>query len=294
MPKARVNRIELEYRDIGNPDDPAIILVMGFAAPMRLWPRSLVDCLVSKGLRVIMFDNRDAGLSQKMDESKQPSVLLSVVKYMLGLAIRSTYTIEDMADDVIGLADYLGIDKFHLMGASMGGIICQVLTCRNEDRVLSLTSFMSTSGSGRVRLNAMRKLGGLTVSRSSKEGYRKAWMQLVEFANETPMRMEQEEITEIVDYVISCDYQPLAAKRQFFAALRAGDRTKQLQGIQTPPLVLHGTHDYLLPREHAVSTARSIPNAKLEILEGVGHNMPEKLGDRVGRIVSDHVFAATA
>jgi pimeloyl-ACP methyl ester carboxylesterase len=122
MPKARVNRIELEYRDIGNPDDPAIILVMGFAAPMRLWPRSLVDCLVSKGLRVIMFDNRDAGLSQKMDESKQPSVLLSVVKYMLGLAIRSTYTIEDMADDVIGLADYLGIDKFHLMGASMGGI----------------------------------------------------------------------------------------------------------------------------------------------------------------------------
>ena len=293
MPKALANGIELEYRDIGNPDDPAIILVMGFAAPMKLWPESLVECLVSKGLRVIMFDNRDAGLSQKIEQSKQPSLLLSIVKYLLGRSINSTYTEDDMADDVIGLADYLSIDKFHLMGASMGGIISQVVTCRNEDRILSLTSFMSTSGSGTVKLNAIFKLAGLCVKRSSKEGYRKAWMKLIKFANKTPIRMEEEEIREFVNHVISCDYRPWAAKRQFLAALKAGDRTKQLQRIRTPTLVLHGTHDYLLPKEHAVSTARCIPNAKLEILEGVGHSMPEKLGNRLGRIVRDHVFAAT-
>ena len=92
---------------------------------------------------------------------------------------------------------------------------------------------------------------------------------------------------------MSCDYQPSAAKRQFFAAIKAGDRTKQLQKLRTPTLVLHGTHDYLLPKEHAVTTARIIPNARLEIMEGVGHTMPEKLGDRVGRIVSDFVSSVT-
>ena len=215
------------------------------------------------------------------------------MKYKLGWAIDSTYTVDDMADDVMGLADYLGVDEFHLMGASLGGIISQVVTCRHEDRILSLTSFMSTSGSGTVKLNAIFKLAGLCVKRSSKEGYRKAWMKLIKFANKTPIRMEEEEIREFVNHVISCDYRPSAAKRQFLAALKAGDRTKQLQRIRTPTLVLHGTHDWLLPKEHAVSTARCIPNAKLEILECLGHTLPENLGDRVGRIVSDHVFAAT-
>ncbi len=297
MSRARVNNIELEYRDIGNPEDPAIILVMGLATPMKLWPESLVECLVSKGVRVIMFDNRDAGLSQKMEESKQPSLLLSIVKYKLGWPINSTYTVDDMANDVMGLADYLGIEKFHLMGASMGGIISQVVTCRNEDRIISLTSIMSTSGSralGTAKLNAVLKLAALCVRRSSNEKYRQALMEVFQFINESPIRMEKEEIGEIVDHMISCDYQPMAAKRQCFAVLRAGDRTKQLQEIRTPTLVLHGTHDWLIPKEHAVSTARCIPNATLEILEGLGHTLPEKLGDRVGSIVSDHVFAATA
>jgi pimeloyl-ACP methyl ester carboxylesterase len=297
MSRALVNNIELEYRDIGNPDDPAILLVMGFAASMKLWPESLVECMVSRGLRVIMLDNRDAGLSQKMEESKHPSLLWAIVKNRLGWPIESTYTLDDMADDVMALADYLGIEKFHLMGASMGGMISQVVTCRDEDRVLSLTSIMSTSGSrasGTTKLNAVRKLAGLCVKRNSKEEYRQALMEVFQFINESPIRMEEEEIREIVDHMISCDYQPTAAKRQCFAMLRAGDRTKQLQEIRTPTLVLHGTHDRLLPKEHAVSTARCIPNAKLEILEGFGHTLPERFGDRVGQIVSDHVFAPTA
>jgi pimeloyl-ACP methyl ester carboxylesterase len=297
MSRALVNNIELEYRDIGNPDDPAILLVMGFAAPMNLWPESLVQCLVSKGLRVILFDNRDAGLSQKMEGSKEPSLLWAIVKNRLGLPIESTYTLEDMADDVMALADDLGIEKFHLMGASMGGMISQVLTCRDEDRVLSLTSIMSTNGSrasGTTELRAVRKLAGLCVKRGSSEEYRQALMDIFQFINESPVRMEEEDIREIVDHMISCDYQATAAKRQCLAMLRARDRTKQLQEVRTPTLVLHGTHDRLLSLEHAVSTARCIPNAKLEILEGFGHTLPESFGDRVGRIVGDHVFAATA
>ena len=176
----------------------------------------------------------------------------------------------------------------------MGGIISQVLSCRNEGRVLSLTSIMSTSGSGPVRPRATLKLAGLCAPRSSKEGYRRAWMHVVEFINEAPIRMEEEEIRKFVDYVLSCDYRPSAAKRQLLAALRSGDRTEQLRQIRTPTLVLHGTHDHLLPKEHAVSTARFIPNAKLEMLEGMGHNLPDKLGERLGCIVSDHVFDSTA
>ena len=163
MPKATANGIEIHYEETGNPADPAMLLIMGFGAQLPLWPDELVERLASHGFRVIRYDNRDIGLSEKFDGVKAPGLIKLTLMSKIGLTPKVPYTLADMADDGAGLLDALGIDKAHIVGASMGGMIAQHLVHRHADRCLSLTSVFSTSGNPKLppaRPEAMKALTG--------------------------------------------------------------------------------------------------------------------------------------
>jgi pimeloyl-ACP methyl ester carboxylesterase len=271
------NGLELEYETFGNKGDPAVLLVMGFAQQMIAWEVDFCRQLAARGFYVIRFDNRDVGLSTKLTTGR-PNVLA-----ILG-GDRSTvpYAIADMADDTAGLIAELGIGAAHVVGVSMGGMIGQTLALRHPERVKSLVSIMSTSGDPNVGQPSPEAFAALT-SRPPTEreayidhGY-KAWRILRSPGFTYDEARSRQKVADAYD---RCFY-PEGVTRQFAAIVTQPDRTQALGGLKMPVTVIHGADDPLIHRSGGEATARAIPGAKLLVIPGMGHDLPEGVWPQV-------------
>ncbi len=289
------NGIELCYEEFGNPADPTVILIMGLGTQMISWPLSLCNGLVNEGFHVIRYDNRDNGLSQKMENFRTPPVATMVLKGLMRLPLKISYSLEDMADDVIGLMDSLEIDEAHLVGASMGGMIAQLATARYPDRILSLTSIMSSSGNPKLpgaskavtRAMARRSLG---IDKPTIENTLKLRQMIGSPGYPTP----EPELKKRIKAATERNYYPPGYSRQLAAIMANGSRIKQLKTIQRPTLVIHGRNDPMVPTICGRDTAKYIAGAKLEVIDGMGHDLPDGLVPRFIRLIADHANTVQA
>lgn len=289
---AHANGITIAYETSGNPLDPPVLLIMGLGMQLIAWPQDLVDGLVEQGYYVIRFDNRDIGLSSKLQHHKKPNLVLAYLKSLVGWKQSAAYTLNDMADDALGLLDALGVARAHLVGVSMGGMIAQIFAARFAGRTLSLTSIMSTSGrrglpgpTAAARHALMRPLphgaGRKEVVDRSVETFR-----LIGSPSfPVPERTMRASIERALDRSISPD----GMARQLVAVVASGDRTPLLRKIRCPALVIHGAADPLVPVACGIDTAQSIPGARLEVIEGMGHDLPPQLIERLLALLDQHL-----
>lgn len=295
MPRTTANGITIHYEDHGKQDDPPILLIMGFGAQLTLWPIELVDALVAEGFRVIRYDNRDVGLSQKFDGVKAPGMLKMVIMSKIGLKPSVPYTLADMADDGIGLLTALGIERAHIVGASMGGMIAQHVAARHADRALSLTSIFSTTGNPKLppaRPEAIKALIKRPKS-TDEETLVAHGMKLSRTIGSPGYPADEERLRERVRENVQRSFYPEGPTRHLSAIVVDGDRRDMLKDVDLPTLVLHGEDDPLVPVEGGRDTAAAIPGAKLKTIPGWGHDLPLELVDEVAGAIAEHARAAT-
>ena len=277
MAKAKISAaIELEYDTFGDPKNPALLLIMGYTAQMVAWEEEFCKMFAAKNLFVVRFDNRDCGLSTKLDGVKVD------VNAVIGAALMEEtippvpYTLRDMAADAIGLLDYLKIDRAHVLGASMGGMIAQVLTIEYPQRVRTLTSVMSMSGEPEYGQSAPEAMGALlSIPPADREGYIAHSPIYQAFHSMKYRSDENSKRAAARDY--DRGYYPEGAPRQLAAIYASGRRTEQLRAVKTPTLVVHGKDDTLITPSGGERTADLIPNAKFELVDDMGHDLPEPL-----------------
>ena len=291
----QANGLRLAYEEFGDQNDPAIILIMGLGTQMISWPIPLCSGLVDRGFRVIRFDNRDIGLSEKMENGHIPRVPAMLLRSKLGLPIKVSYTLKDMAMDVVGLMDALHIDRAHLVGASMGGMIGQIATANHSDRILSFTSIMSSSGE--PSLPGARKDVALTMLKRSLgmekptlENTMAYWRKI---GSPGYQPSDEDLKKKILDSYYRSNY-PQGYSRHMAAVLASGSRVKLLKQITTPTLVIHGRDDALVSVEGGIDTARHIYGAKLEIFDGMGHDLPKALLPDFIELIATHANESQA
>ncbi|WP_324828620.1 alpha/beta fold hydrolase [Qipengyuania zhejiangensis] len=290
MPKVTANDIVIHYEEHGDPAAPPMLLIMGFGAQLTLWPDELVEALAGHGFRVIRYDNRDIGLSHKFDGVKAPGIVKMTLLSKLGIKPKVPYTLADMADDGAGLLDALGIEKAHIVGASMGGMIAQHFASRHADKCLSLTSVFSTTGNPKLppaRPEAMKAL--ITRPKSMEEDVLVDHGVMVARTIGSPgYPSEEKRLRERTRTSVRRSFYPEGPTRHLSAIVADGDRRAMLKDVSVPTLVLHGEDDPLVPVEGGRDTAASIPGAKLKTIPGWGHDLPLELVDEVADAIADH------
>lgn len=295
MPNIRANNIELYYEENGPADGPVILLVMGLGAQMIAWPDEFIHGLVSKGYRVIHYDNRDVGLSQRMEGAKTPHLVWTMFKARIGLPVRVPYTLGDMAADGIGLLDALGIDKAHVVGASMGGMIVQLMAAHYPERTLSMTSIMSSSGKAGLpgaRPDIQRQFMVKRPPDASREEAVAFGAELVSaFSFPDPARPENAH-AEMAAKAFDRGYYPVGTRRQLLAIIADGSRVDRLKTIKVPTLVVHGGADPLVPKEGSEDIARHIQGARLEIIDEMAHDLPPSQVGRMVDLIAEHAKQA--
>lgn len=290
------NGIQLEYTVVGDAAAPPMLLVMGLGMPGAMWPESFVECLLAEGLRVIRFDNRDAGASSKLSGGHRRQLPWAIARALLRLPVRAPYTLDDMAADGVGLLDALGIRRCHVVGASLGGMIAQVLAARYPERVASLVSLMSATGNPdrRVALGSPRALRAITQPPPSSREFDVVVEHLMRVFRaigspgypQDPIVMRPH-----FERVVRAGLDPEGSVRQLLAILASGDRRGLLRQVRAPTLVIHGCADPLLPPTAGLDTARSIPGARFQPIEGMGHDFPPALQPVLARAIGAHCRA---
>ncbi len=293
MPRVAANGIELEYDESG--EGPPLVLIMGIGAQMILWPDDFVAELASAGFRVIRFDNRDVGKSSWLDHLGVPSLTRMTARAMMGVRVQAPYTLWDMAQDTVGLFDALELDRAHVVGASMGGMVAQCLAIRHRDRLRSMTSFMSTTGDRRLFRPNPRAVSALLGKRpATKEGVQEYFLHFTKVMSGTGWALDEAAVKERAALAFDRGHHPEGFMRQWAAILAGGNRTRELRGVTTPSLVIHGSQDPLLHPDGGRATARAIPGARLELVEGLGHSLPRGAWPLVLEPIIKHCRAADA
>jgi pimeloyl-ACP methyl ester carboxylesterase len=273
VPLANVNGVEIEYVTEGDPSDPALLLVMGLGAQLTTWPQGFVDGLRRRGFFAILFDNRDSGLSTKFEGVPDIAALFS------GSDLSSTpYRIEDMADDAAALLAVLGIDKAHVVGVSMGGMITQALVINHAELFLSASSIMSTTGDRAVGAptgEAMTAL--LRPVATSREEAIQASVEGSLVIGSPGYPTDERILRERAAAAYDRSYCPEGTARQLGAILGSPDRTEGLHGVDIPFLVVHGEADPLVTLSGGAATAAAVPGSRLLTIPGMGHDLPEPL-----------------
>ncbi|MEM1190287.1 MAG: alpha/beta hydrolase [Pseudomonadota bacterium] len=289
MPQIKANGIKLEYLSQGNPESETVLLIMGLATQLTGWPEELCEHLVDRGYHVLRFDNRDIGLSERLDSKRAPNVPLLAGIRMVGLPVRVPYTLEDMARDAVALLDALNIERAHLVGASMGGMIAQLIAARFPGRTASLTSIMSTTGHTslpRAERSATRALMLKPKNPRDPESVIERNVIVRKALQSRTYPKTHEEIWETAAAAVKRGgYNPDGVARQLGAILAAQQRRALLGLVQAPSLVLHGDEDPLVKVECGIDTAQHLPDSELHILKGMGHDLPavhlEEIADRI-------------
>lgn len=269
------NDLRLEVEDTGERDRPAVLMIAGMSMQLIVWPDEMVRQLHQAGFRVIRFDNRDMGLSQAMDQVPTPNLIWFMLQQKLGLNPKPPYSVQDMAQDALAVLDHLKIQQAHLVGVSMGGMIAQRLTLTAPARVLSMTCIMSSSGakglpgpSAQLRdILFSPPAGGATAARQHGIRFVKA---LAGPGFEHPPGTQEQ----LVDDSFKRSHRPMGGYRQMLAVMADKERATLLTRIAKPTLVIHGKNDPLLPVACGEDIARRIPNAKLHLIDGLGHDFP--------------------
>lgn len=257
---AQLNGIDIAYTSVGDVNAPAVLMIMGLSASHRAWPEDLINGLAAAGYRVILFDNRDTGESARLDALGEPNLRWQWLKSATGLkVVNPPYTLNDMAADSIALLDQLGIEKVHIVGASMGGMIAQIIAAEYPQRTASLVSIMSTTGARHL-------------PRSKRQNKREGWS---------------------IEKLHDRGFYRSAIPRQLMAVVAAGDRSEQVRTISVPTLVLHGEEDTMLPPAHGLHTHELITGSTYISFPGMGHAMPAKLLPTILDAVKSHFSAAT-
>ena len=281
--------ITLAYESLGNPSDPTVLLVMGLGMQMLAWDEEFCEQLADRGFHVVRFDNRDVGLSTKVGGGAP-----NVIAGLLGRTGSARYTLNDMAADTVGLLDRLRIDRAHVVGASMGGMIGQTLAARHPDRVGSLCSIMSgPGGRGRDVMPHLSVLGTLLAKPpSEREAYAAHVSEVFERIGSPGYEHDDERFRERILLMYDRSYYPTGTARQLMAIMAAGDRTAELQRIHCPTLVIHGKADKLMPAAAGEAVARAIPDSRIELIEGMGHDLPAELWPRITKSIADNAARA--
>ena len=275
MTAVRANGISIEYAETGPRNAPIILLIMGLGMQLVAWPDSLCDGLAAKGFRVIRFDNRDVGLSTRMPRGRRLKTVALMARAYLRLPVRPPYTLNDMAKDTVGLMDALAIDTAHVVGVSMGGMIAQIVVINNPERVRSLTSIMSSPARPTPRPNVLRAM--LRPRPHSREGAIRRMTEFFRLIAGSAYPPTDAELRARVEKSVSRSWRPDSFTRQLIAIQTAPSRVDMLRRIRVPTLVLHGDEDPLVPLIAGRKTAANIPGARLRIVPGMGHFMPEAL-----------------
>lgn len=293
---AAVNGVSIAYQDMGPRGAEPVILVMGLGAQMLHWGDTLVQGLLDSGYRVVLLDNRDAGLSQKFYDLSAPPVWWMLLKQKVGLAGDPPYTLNDMADDVVGLMDVLGIQRANIVGASMGGMIVQVMAAQYPQRVSSATSVMSSSGAPglpEAEPEALQALASAAGGSSSRQEKVEKGVQISR-ALSSPEYFNEAHTRQMVERIANRGSYSPGMLRQLQAVLASGDRSELLGTISVPALVLHGEEDPLLPIAHGRDTADKIPNARFVAIPGMAHVMEPKPSELVLRELLSFLQSKTA
>ncbi|MCC6621693.1 MAG: alpha/beta fold hydrolase [Deltaproteobacteria bacterium] len=285
-------RIDLCYERRGDPGAPTVLLVMGLATQLVHWPEGLVDALVARGLHVVRFDNRDSGRSTHMIDAPTPDFAAA----MAGDFTSASYTLSDMAADAVGLLDALGIDAAHVVGASMGGAIGQLIAIEHPRRARSLTSIMSTTGDpavGQVHPETARVIFGGPPVRSREDHVARSLR--ARAATGSPgFPSDANAAAETAGIAYDRAHDELAIVRQAIATLASGDRTSRLRALDVPTLVVHGLADTLCDPSGGRATAAAIPGAELALIEGMGHDLPQGVWSRLVDLIDGLVRRADA
>jgi pimeloyl-ACP methyl ester carboxylesterase len=272
------NGIEIAYETFGNPSDPTILLVMGLGMQMLAWDEGFCELLVDRGYHVVRYDNRDIGLSTKVGGGV-PNILAGAV----GLTGSARYTLREMTQDAVGLLDHLEVERAHVVGASMGGMIAQTLAARHSERVLSLCSIMSSAGGRKPAVMPRMSVIGTLLAKppSEREAYASHVAKIFTRIGSTGFDPDYERLRERSLLMYDRSFYPAGGARQLMAIMASGDRTRELREIHCPTLVIHGLADKLIPAGAGEAVARAIPGARFEPIEGMGHDLPAALWPRI-------------
>ncbi|MEZ7992032.1 MAG: alpha/beta hydrolase [Halioglobus sp.] len=266
---APANGISVAYRSLGNPEQPAVVMIMGLGASHVVWGDALVQGLEASGYRVVLLDNRDTGGSTRFDDWGQPTVWWQLLKRQMGFEVDAPYTLNDMAADTVAVMDVLDINNAHIVGASMGGMIAQVVAAQYPQRTRSLVSIMSTTGSPQLpppSAEASESLLGVTTDDGAAAERREA--------------------------MVARGFYPQSMGRQMMAVFKTGDRSDAVATITAPTLVVHGAKDTLLPPPHGAHTAQLIAGSELVVYDSMGHNIPDDVLPKLLQEMTLHMKAA--
>ena len=298
--KIKANGITIEVEDTGadgsQNDRPAVLLIMGLGMQLIAWPPALVQALVDAGYRVIRHDNRDIGLSQPFDHLGAPNLVWASLQHRLGLSPRAPFTLKDMAADAVGVLDALKIERAHIVGVSMGGMIAQRVAIAAPQRVLSLTSIMSSSGARGLPRAKPRVLKAL-LSRPASHAHEDIvnhYINLYTVIGSPDFVVHEAELRSRILAGVTRSFRPVGTMRQMVAIVADSTRAAELVRVQAPTLVVHGAADPLVPLACGKDTARRIPGARLEVIKGMGHDLPPGVVQEILRVLIPHLRQATA
>ena len=298
--KIRANGIDIEVEDSGPGGGaqprPSVLLIMGLGMQLVAWPPAMVQALIDAGYRVIRLDNRDIGLSQKFDHLGQPNLVWASIRYKLGLAVKAPYALHDMAADALAVLDALGVQQAHVVGVSMGGMIAQRVALAAPERVLSLTSIMSSSGARGLPQAAPHVMRVLLSRPAGKDlpSVTDHYVRLFKAIGSPGFPVDAAELREHITAAARRSFHPAGVLRQMMAIVADHRRATELAGLRVPTLVVHGKADPLVPFACGEDTARRIRGARLVGIEGMGHDLPKGVVERLLEPLIPHLKAAEA
>jgi pimeloyl-ACP methyl ester carboxylesterase len=280
--------ITLCYERFGNESDPPMLLIMGLGTQMIGWPDEFCELLADRGFHVVRFDNRDIGRSTKVKGS--PPTPRQLITRKIDPVL---YRLSDMAGDAVKLIQELNLAPAHIVGASMGGMIAQTLAAQHPDATRSLVSIMSNTGNrwkGQPAFGIYRYL--LRRAPEDRDGYIEYTTKVFEAIGSRGLPFDKDRVRDMVARSYDRGHDPAGPSRQLAAIVASGDRTAELRTIRVPTLVIHGSKDRMVARSGAVATAKAIPQARLMIVEGMGHDLPEAAWPQLVEAIAAHAHAA--
>jgi pimeloyl-ACP methyl ester carboxylesterase len=283
--------IDVAYERFGDLEAPPVLLVMGLGTQMLGWHQEFCAQLVGRGLQVIRFDNRDVGLSTHFSAAPAPDVMAA----LSGDPSSASYTLSDMAADSVGLLDALSLDSAHIVGASMGGMIAQTIAIEHPNRIRSLTSIMSTTGNSAVGQASQQAIGALlSPPASDRQEAIDRTVSIFRIIGSPGFDLDEAELREQAGLSYDRADDPLGVARQLLAIIASGDRTERLRSISVPTLVIHGAGDPLVDVSGGRATAAAVPGAELDVIEGMGHDLPRALWPEITERIAALVQCAQA
>ena len=287
---APVGEVELAYQEMGDAAGEPTLMIMGLGSQMIYWPDGLCELLAARDLRLIRFDNRDTGRSTKIAAPDAPSVMAVIAGARAGIP----YTLDAMADDTAGLLDRLEIERAHLVGASLGGMIAQMVAVRHPERVLSLASIMSTTGNPAVGQPHPEAIPALLTPLpvTDREAFARGLLAARKVIGSRGFEVDEEATLDLARRAFDRGISTDGTARQFLAVAGSGDRTEWLRGIRAPTVVIHGTADPLIDVSGGEATAAAVPGAELVLIEGMGHDLPRGAWQRIVAAVTGNMDRA--